>query len=194
MSLFGELKRRNVLRVGAAYGVVSWLLLQIADVLFDFLQVPGSAGKILLVILLLGFIPVLVFSWAYELTPEGIKRESEVDRDQSIARQTGRKLEIATIFMIVTGIAFALYSHYFLRTPQAVPTTSDVNTMADAAPGVSSNSVAVLPFADLSPEGDQKYFSQGIAEEILNVLVSIEGLEVASRTSSFQFEEQELGR
>jgi TolB-like protein len=193
MSLFGELKRRNVLRVGAAYAVVSWLVLQIADIMFDFLQVPDSAGKILLVILLLGFIPVLVFSWAYELTPEGIKRESEVNQDRSVTRQTGRKLEIVTIVMIAIGIAFALYSHYFLLMPQAAPVTPAVNMPAEVAPGVSNNSIAVLPFADLSPQGDQKYFAQGIAEEILNVLVGIDGLEVASRTSSFQFEGQDLG-
>jgi TolB-like protein/Flp pilus assembly protein TadD len=193
MSLFEELKRRNVLRVAAAYGVVSWLVLQIADILFDFLQVPDSAGKILLVILLLGFIPVLVFSWAFELTPDGIKRESEVDHDQSITRQTGRKLEIATIVMIVIGISFALYSHYYLRAPQVAPVAPTLDTPAEVFPGISSNSIAVLPFADMSPQGDQKYFSRGIAEEILNVLVGIDGLEVASRTSSFQFEGQELG-
>ena len=176
MSLLTELKRRNVFRVGAAYLVLSWLLLQIGDVLFGMLDVPDWAGRLLIGLLAIGFIPAVVFAWVYELTPEGIKRESEIDRETSITPQTGRRLN----WVIIVMMAFALGIYGFDRFTR------------QAEPDRSYESVAVLPFVDLSPEGDQEYFSDGIAEELLNVLARQPGLRVAARTSSFAFKGQNL--
>ncbi len=189
-SFFGELKRRNVFRVGIAYLAVSWVLLQIGDVVFDFLELPASAGKFMLVFLSLLFIPTLFFSWAYEITPEGIKRESKVDRTTSITHLTGRKLDMLTIGLVIFGVAFVLFDRSVLQrhADEAVRAAKQDETTVFA----DQNSIAVLPFADLSPEGDQEYFSDGISEELLNLLVRVEGLRVASRTSSFAFKGESL--
>ncbi len=199
MTLLTELKRRNVFRVAAAYVVLSWLILQMGDLLFDLMGLPEWANRIVLVILLLGFPVAVIFSWVYELTPEGVKKESAVDRTRSITPETGRKLNHITIGMIVLGIAVIGIDRFLL--PEQ-PTTQPVTETSPAAATASGEavaeqvavrtddglpSIAVLPFADMSPEGDQGYFSDGIAEEILNVLVRIDDLKVASRTSSFAF-------
>ncbi|NIM69420.1 MAG: hypothetical protein GTN86_02235 [Xanthomonadales bacterium] len=186
-SLFVELKRRNVFRVGVAYIAVSWVLLQIGDVIFDFLELPAVAGKFLLAILALLFVPILVFAWAYEMTPEGLRRESDVDRSRSITHVTGRKLDYLTIGLVVFGVAFVVVDRTFLHRHVAAPATVE----QAATPGLADdNSIAVLPFADMSPQGDQQYFSDGISEELLNLLSRVDRLRVASRTSSFAYKEQ----
>lgn len=197
MSFLAELKRRNVIRVAAAYVVVGWLLLQAADVLSPALHLPEWIVTAIALLLLLGFVPVLLFSWVYELTPEGLKKDADVDVAVSTTSETGRKLNIITIIAVV-GIA-ALIGWQQLGPPPA----PQANSIADAPPDslepaspvaantVDDASIAVLPFADLSPGNDQAYFSDGIAEEILNVLVRIESLTVASRTSAFGFKGQE---
>jgi TolB-like protein len=201
MKLLAELKRRNVFRVAVAYVVLSWLILQMGDLLFDLMGLPEWANRIVLVILLLGFPVAVIFSWIYELTPEGVKKESAVDRSQSITPETGRKLNYITIGMIAIGIAVVGIDRFLIphqtdtqsaaQTPYASSPSSDAP--ADLAPPErlveldGPPSIAVLPFADMSPEGDQGYFSDGIAEEILNVLVKVDDLKVASRTSSFAF-------
>lgn len=182
MSLFAELKRRNVFRTTAAYLVLSWVLMQIGDLLFDALQLDDKALTVLLALLALGFIPVVVFSWIYELTPEGVKREAEVDRSQSITGHTGKRLDIAIVILLAIAVAFFGWGQ--LRKPAATDTSADA-PIADTA--ASEPSIAVLPFTDLSPEGDQRYFADGISEELLNVLAQIDGLKVSARTSSFQF-------
>ena len=190
MSIFQELKRRNVFRVGIAYVAVSWVLLQAGDVVFDFLELPASAGKFLLAILGLLLLPVLFFSWAYEITPDGIKKESEIDRNNSITHLTGRKLDLLTMGLVVFGVAFVLFDRSVLqrhaRQAAREPGQDQVTVVADR------NSIAVLPFVDLSPDGDQEYFSDGISEELLNLLVRVNGLRVASRTSSFAYKGENL--
>jgi len=190
MSIIRELKRRNVFRVGIAYVAVSWVLLQAGDVVFDFLELPASAGKFLLAILGLLLFPILFFSWAYEITPDGIRKESEIDRDQSITRITARRLDMLTIGLVIFGIAFILFDRTILQ--------RQVNDAAiEARPNekaivAGQNSIAVLPFADMSPASDQEYFSDGISEELLNLLVRVNGLNVASRTSSFAYKGENL--
>ena len=179
-TLFQELKRRNVIRVAAAYVVVSWLLLQIGDVLFEALKLDDGALTILLAIIAIGFIPVVVFAWVYELTPEGIKREAEIDETTSIAHQTGRKLNIITLVTMVILIALIFWDRNFAPVPRVEP----VQNAEDITTGPS---IAVLPFQDMSVQGDQEYFGDGIAEELLNVLAKTDGLRVAARTSSFTF-------
>ena len=197
MGFLAELKRRNVIRVAAAYVVVGWLLLQAADVLSPALHLPEWIVTAIALLLMLGFLPVLLFSWAYELTPEGLKKDADVDIAASVTSETGRKLNIITIIAVV-GIA-ALIGWQQLSSPPA----QQADSIADAPPDsqepaspvagntIDDASIAVLPFADLSPGNDQAYFSDGIAEEILNVLVRIESLTVASRTSAFGFKGQE---
>lgn len=190
MSIFRELKRRNVFRVGIAYVAVSWVLLQAGDVVFDFLELPAAAGKFLLAFLGLLMFPVLFFSWAYEITPDGIKKESEIERDNSITRITGRKLNILTIGLVIFGVAFVLIDRALL---QRHVNDAASEAKLDAATVVAEqNSIAVLPFADMSPDGDQEYFSDGISEELLNLLVGVDGLKVASRTSSFAYKGENL--
>ena len=133
MSLLAELKRRNVFRVVGAYVVLSWLLLQVGDVIFDFLDVDDSAGRILIALLAIGFIPVVLFSWIYELTPEGVKKESEVDRSQSITGETGRKLDYATIAMIAIGIGFVLSDRFVFERPADQPLESSVELTEEGA-------------------------------------------------------------
>ena len=187
MSLFHELKRRNVIRIAILYLVSSWVLLQLADVLSSLLNAPEFAGSIVVMLLVLGFFPALIFAWVYEMTPEGLKREVDVDRSQSMTPETGKKLNVVIIVLLVIAISG-------LVVDRLIPETSveeDAVLVESPEAPVNDLSIAVLPFADLSPGSDQEYFSDGIAEEILNVLVRIEGLKVASRTTSWGFKGQE---
>ena len=174
---FGELQRRNVYKVAAAYAVVSWLLIQIATQTFPVFDIPSWASRFVILILLLGFPVALVLAWAYELTPEGIKRTDEVDPGESIVRSTGRKLDFAIIAVLLAVIGILLFRHYG---PASAP----------AEEGVPEKSIAVLPFADLSASGDQEYFSDGITEQIINSLAKIRGLFVVARTSALVFKDR----
>lgn len=205
MSLFSELKRRNVFRVAAAYVVISWLLIQVIGLAADSFSAPEWVMKMIIVVLLIGFIPALFFSWAFELTPEGIKRETDIVTEQSITNYTAKKLDVITLVavILVAGLLFA--DRYFpqqittIQTP-VTQTSATKNSVTSAQAGISSkkssiqaNTIAVLPFSDLSKNKDQEYFSDGMAEEILNVLVRVDALKVTSRTSAFQFKGQEIG-
>ena len=188
MSFIGELKRRNVTKVAAFYLVAAWVVLQVAEVVFEVIEVPGEWLRFILALLVIGFPVALTFSWIYEMTPDGLKREKDVDRSRSITQETGQRINVAIVVLLVIAIGFVVVDR--LIPEQAVePLAEEIAASIPAAP--SDNSIAVLPFADLSPQGDQEYFSDGIAEEILNVLVRIDGLSVASRTTSFGFKGQE---
>ena len=205
MSLFRELKRRNVFRVGIAYGVVAWLLAQMADLLLDNFGAPDWVIKVFLLALLIGFPLALFFAWAYELTPEGVKKEREVDRSQSITRQTGRKLDFLIIGVLAAAVVLLLADRFWDKpgetdsAAERPPTTAadpvGGRSAADGAvelPATSAKSIAVLPFADLSQAGDQEWFADGLAEEILNPLAKTPDLLVASRTSSCRYKKSEL--
>ena len=190
MSFLKELNRRNVIKVAVFYTVASWLILQVAELLFDVLGLPESWLRLVLALLVLGLPLVLVFAWVFELTPDGVKREKDVDRSQSITRQTGRRMDVAIVVLLVLAIATVGVDRLLPET--SLPAAPAEDAPSDAAKsGPPAQSIAVLPFADLSPVGDQEYFADGIAEEILNVLVRIEGLKVASRTTSWGFKGQE---
>jgi adenylate cyclase len=186
---FGELKRRNLYKVAVAYAVVAWLLIQAASIFFPAFDAPAWAIKIFIIVIVLGFPVALVLSWAFEITPEGIKLESEVAPDESIRRRTGRKIVGITVVLAV--IAAGLLAFNLIRTkPTTRPTT--------AAP-ITDKSVAVLAFANLSDDKGSEYFSDGISEELLTVLQKIPGLHVAARTSAFSFKgkdatAQEIGQ
>ncbi|MCO4812921.1 MAG: hypothetical protein KC572_15075 [Gammaproteobacteria bacterium] len=189
MSLFQELKRRNVIRIAILYLVSSWVLLQLADVLSSLLNVPESAGTIVVMLLILGFFPALIFAWVYEMTPDGLKREVDVDRSQSQTPETGKKINTVIVVLLVIAISGLIADRLV---PETRVEVEEAAVLAESPEAPMDNlSIAVLPFADLSPGGDQEYFSDGIAEEILNVLVRIEDLKVASRTTSWGFKGQE---
>ncbi len=196
MSFIEELKRRNVFRVGLAYVLMGWVLLQGADFVLDVAGAPDWVIRTLIVVVALGLPIALFFAWAFELTPEGIKREENVDRSTSITPQTGRRLDRAIIVFLAVALALVLGERFFLA-ERATPPVAETagNPEAPARPPVPApitKSVAVLPFADMSQAGDREWFADGLAEEILNALVRVPDLQVAARTSSFQYRTTDL--
>ena len=186
-NLIAELRRRNVIRVAGVYVVASWVLAQVANTLEESLGLPDWFDGVVVAFLLLGFPIAIILAWAFELTPEGVVREGEAtDPDGKPAR----KLDYIIVAAIIGLVAALAWQQ--LRSPDPTPTQPAAETEA-AESTVSALSVAVLPFADLSPDGDQEYFSDGVSEEILNVLVKIPALDIVSRTSSFQFKGKGLG-
>ena len=178
-NLIEELKRRNVIRVGLAYLVAAWVVLQIADLVLENIGAPDWVMQTLMLVSALGFPVVLLFSWAFELTPEGIKREKDVAHGESITRHTAHKLDRMTVGLLFVVVLLVVVERMVPgeTAPEPAPET--------AAEAVAEKSIAVLAFQDLSPEGDQEYFAEGISEELLNVLAQIPDLKVAGRTSSF---------
>ena len=181
MSFIKELKRRNVIRVAIAYAIVGWLLVEIASVVLPALLLPDWMFRALVVFVLLGFPLALIFAWAFELTPEGLKKEKHVDRSESITHVTGRKLDFLIIGVLVVAVTFLLTDKFFL---------SDISETGDGEIVATGQSIAVLPFVNISSDKEQEYFSDGITEEILNSLASVKELKVAGRTSSFAFKGQ----
>ena len=198
MNFIAELKRRNVIRMAGLYLVGAWLITQVAGTVLPMFGAPGWIARSIVLVLMIGFIPALIFAWVFELTPDGLKRDSEIPEAQSIAPQTARKMERMFLLLLVLALGFFAFDK-FLLAPQrdaalVAQTTQTVTAQATKIQTtIAANSIAVLPFADLSPGKDQEYFSDGMAEEILNVLVKAESLNVASRTSSFQFKGREIG-
>lgn len=193
MSLFSELQRRNVFRVSVAYIVSGWLLAQVADLVLDNISAPDWVMQTILLVLLLGLAPVIFFSWAYEVTPDGIKREADVDRSESITHVTRRKLDRTITFVLVLAVAYFAVDKFLLSPAQPVTTmpaaeTSDEVTETMAA----GNSIAVLPFVNMSDDKENEYFSDGLSEELLNVLAKNSALQVAARTSSFSLKGEKL--
>jgi len=155
-SVWGELKRRNMVKVAVAYAVVAWLLIEIASTVFPLLQLPDWPATFVAVLLIMGFPVALILSWAYELTPEGMKRSQEVSATESITHVTGRKIDFAIIGALVLALGFVVYE-YALEG-------------GEEAAGVLPNSVAVLPFDNLSLDPEDAFFATGIHEEVLNQL------------------------
>ncbi len=180
MSLYAELKRRNVFRVALAYLVLAWLLVQVASVLLPTFDAPAWVMRVLVLALAAGFVVALVFSWVYELTPQGLKRDHEVAPDASIAHQTAKKLDVAVIVLLVLAIGVATYTHF--RAAPVAPGTRPTADATDARP-----SLAVLPFVNMSAVAENEYFSDGLTETLLNMLAKVEGLKVTARTSAFAF-------
>jgi len=178
MALIAELRRRNVFRVAAAYLVVGWLLTEVLTTILPTLGAPGWAARAVILTFAFGFIPAVVLSWVFELTPEGIKREHEVDRSDSATNKTGRKLDYVTIVGVVLVVVF--FGFFSAK-------TSDDEPPIVAA---SNASVAVLPFVNMSDDESNEYFSDGLTETLLHMLAQVPDLKVAARTSSFAFKNQ----
>jgi len=187
--LIQELKRRNVFKVGAAYVVLAWLLAQITDVFLEPFGAPDWVIKTVLLVLLIGFPLALFFAWAFEMTPEGIKKERDVDRSQSITTQTGRKLDFVIIFVLIMALGYFAYDKFALEAERSAAATSTVAEAGSVPPEPETvdRSIAVLPFVNMSDDSGNEYFSDGISEEILNALAKVKELKVAGRTSSFAF-------
>src|SRR5207249_3265097 len=178
-NFFAELKRRNVYKVAIAYAVVAWLLIQAASIFLPTFNAPQWAMQIVILIVVVGFPIALAFSWAFEITPEGIKRESEVAADQSITHHTGRKLVALTIVLAVIATGLLIFQFVRPRT-MVTPGQSEAATVSD-------KSIAVLPFENLSDDKNAAYFADGIQDEILTKLASIADLKVISRTSTAKY-------
>ena len=196
MNLFEELKRRNVFRVGMAYAVSAWVVLQIVDLVLDNSEAPGWVMDVFMLVVILGFIASLIIAWAYEVTPDGIKRESEVDRDSSLTHETGKKLNYITLGAV--GVLIALFaadrfvSEDAPSRPDAAATTIDAPPVEDTAVVETDlqRGVAVLPFANLSEDPSNAFFAGGVHEDVLTHLSRIADLKVISRTSMLKIAEQ----
>ncbi len=197
MSFFAELKRRNVIKVAIAYTVLGWLAAQVAEFATENFGAPEWALKTFVVFLILGLPFALIFAWAFEVTPDGIKRETDVDRSRSITSRTSRKLDFTIIGVLAISLGYFVWESRF-ETDKRLPSEaySQNNSQATLQPasetdspnaGNETKSVGVLPFINMSSDPEQEYFSDGITEEIINALVKIPGLSVPARTSVFGF-------
>jgi len=193
MTFIAELKRRNVIRMAGLYLVGAWLLTQVAGTVLPMFGAPDWIARSIVIVLMLGLIPALVFSWVFELTPEGIKRDAEVPPEQSIAPQTARRMDRMIIAVLLLALTYFGFDRLVLSPRRdaalVAATTQAVTATAATAAGsaVDEHSIAVLPFVNMSGDAANEYFSDGISEEILNVLARTVGLQVAARTSSFSF-------
>src|SRR5947209_9656456 len=184
-NFFAELKRRNVYKVAVAYLVVAWLLIQAASILLPTFEAPSWVMKIFIIVIIFGFPVAVIFSWAFEITPEGIKLESEVASNKSIARRTGRKIVAVTIALAV--VAAGLFVYQLVRTRATMAPRPDASAAHSEAATVSNKSIAVLPFDNLSRDPDNAYFCEGVQDEILTRLAKVADLKVISRTSTQHF-------
>jgi len=194
MSFFEELKRRNVVRVAAAYLALAWLVVQIVETLFPMFGISDAAARVVVIVLGIGFVPALVLSWVFELTPEGLKRDAEVDHDSSAARKASRNLD--RIFMVLLALGIVYFAvDKFVIDPARDKAQLEVATEAARQEGraeatigtFGDKSIAVLPFVNMSSDPEQEYFADGISEELLNLLAKIPELRVISRSSAFSF-------
>jgi TolB-like protein/Tfp pilus assembly protein PilF len=190
MSFFNELKRRNVIRVAMAYVVAAWLIIQVVETILPAYGLGDAAIRLVVTLLAVAFIPTLVFSWVFEFTPEGLRREVDAVHEHSITRYTGKKLD--RIIMVLLALALG----YFAFDKFALEPARDAELVEETAQQVRSDvlvesygdkSIAVLPFVNMSSEPEQEYFSDGISEELLNLLAKIPDLRVISRSSAFSF-------
>lgn len=186
MNFINELKRRNVFRVAAAYIIVGWLIMQAGETLAPALHLPEWVNSLLAFFLILGFPLAVFFAWAFEMTPEGIKKEKDVDRSKSITQVTGQKLNNVIIGILVLALGYFAIDKFVLQ-PQSTAESSTAVEVAVNGHQSIKQSIAVLPFVDMSANNDNEYFSDGLTEELLNILANIKELHVAGRTSSFAF-------
>ena len=201
MSFFTELKRRNVIRVGIAYVIVAWLILQFADVVLNNIEAPHWVFQAIMLVLGIGLPLALFFAWAFEMTPEGIKKEKDIERSESITPVTGQKLNYTIIGLLVLALGYFIWQSQKGSEPFSQEGPVQISDAGDEKRALTpfatqtaerEPSIAVLPFVNMSADPEQEYFSDGISEEILNVLVRVDGLKVASRTSSFTYKGENL--
>jgi TolB-like protein/Tfp pilus assembly protein PilF len=195
MQLFSELKRRNVFRVGAAYVVLSWLIIQVVETIFPPFGFGDGAIRAVVIALGIGLIPVLIFSWVFELTPEGLKLDKDVDPSQSVDMRTGKMLDRGIVVVLLVALSYFAFDKFVLdpaRDAQQLKTARQEGRSEAIIASVGDRSIAVLPFVDMSPQSDQSYFSDGVSEELLNLLATLPAVRVTSRSSAFSFKDKGL--
>ncbi|MEO6155164.1 MAG: hypothetical protein ABIP16_05495, partial [Thermomonas sp.] len=198
MSLLAELKRRNVIRAAGLYLVGAWLLVQVAGTVLPWFDVPQANLRGLVLVLAVAFLPAMIISWVFELTPSGLRRDEDVPAQDSMAPQNAKRMDRLILIVAIIGIGYFAFDKFVLApgrdavlvTQTAAHVTAKINTEKSK---LDPRSIAVLPFINMSQDKDNEYFSDGISEELLNVLVRVQGFNVASRTSSFAFKGRELG-
>jgi TolB-like protein len=184
-NFFAELKRRNVVRMAGLYLVGAWLLTQVASTVLPMFGAPEWWPRSVVILLAIGFIPALIFSWVFEVTPEGLKRDEDVPPEQSIAPQNARRMDRMIIAVLLLALGYFVFDKFVLE-PRQQRSLSQELLATDA------KSIAVLPFVNMSSDKEQEYFSDGLSEELLNQLAQIPQLRVIARTSSFSFKGKEL--
>ena len=196
MSLLAELKRRNVIRMAGLYLVGAWLVVQVSSTVLPMFNAPPWLPRSIVILIAVGFIPTLIFSWVFELTPDGIKRDADVSPQESIASQTARGMD--RILLVVAALAIGYFAFdKFVLAPRRdaaliAQTTARVAHVEATQAKINPRSIAVLPFENLSSDKDNEFFSDGLSEEILNSLSRIDGMQVVARTSSFQFKGKDV--
>jgi len=198
MSLYKELKQRNVFRVAAAYLAGAWLLIEVAQTLFPLYGFSDDAVRLVVTLLAIGFPLVLIFSWVFELTPEGFKLEKDVDRSIVPGRHTAKKLDSVIIILLALSLGYFAYDKFVLepsREAELVQITTEAVTeqMTESRKSqLADKSIAVLPFVNMSPDPQDEYFSDGLTEELIGALAKVRDLHVTARTSAFAFKGTDL--
>ncbi len=189
MSMFGELGRRNVIRVAITYVIATWVVIQVADLVLENIGAPDWVIQAMMLVMALGFPVVLIFSWAYEVTPEGIKRESEIDRSQSITSVTGRKLNNAITVLLVLALAYFVWESRIADEPGTGDAAVASDSAAVDAPAAKASrlSIAVLPFVNRSNREEDEFFTTGIHDDLLTTIAKIGSMKVISRTSVMEY-------
>ena len=194
MSLYHELKRRNVIRVAMAYVVTAWLIIQVVETILPAFGYSDVALRYVVIVLAVSFIPVLVLSWAFEITPEGLKKEADVALEHSITRFTGKKLDRIIMVLLAVALGYFVFDKFVLDPAQDVKIAEAAaqkgaeQALEEARQGLGDEkSIAVLPFTDMSPNKDQEYFSDGLSDTLIHVLAQVSDLKVTAKTSSFYF-------
>jgi TolB-like protein len=198
LSFYAELKRRNVFKVAIVYFAVAWLLLQVSDTLVPALHLPEWFVSAVAFLLILGFPVAVIFAWAFDLTPEGLKRETKDAPAAPVEGKTGKKLNHVVIAVLVLALGYLVFDKFILGSDRDTNGTGTAaqdsqHQIAEPVPMKANNSIAVLPFVNMSSDEEQEYFSDGLSEELLHLLARIPELDVAARTSSFSFKGKDLG-
>jgi adenylate cyclase len=195
LSLFAELKRRNVFRATAAYVAVSWLVIQVAEATFPAFGLTDDALRTLIVLLAVGLVPAVALSWVFEITPEGLKRDAELEPGGELSRRTNRLLDRGILIALALGLAYFAIDKFVLEPARDAENIEQAQQRGRAQALVESygdNSIAVLPFTNMSGDPEQEYFGEGMAEEVLNLLAQIGELRVISRSSAFTYKGKDL--